>query len=77
MTREDALQRIAKPELDEQFLQREFEYVANKLDLSVEQLQEIFEGKNTTFHSYRNKRFLIGIGSRVMSAMGLERRLFR
>lgn len=66
MTREDALQRIAKPELDEQFLQREFEYVANKLDLSVEQLQEIFEGKNTTFHSYRNKRFLIGIGSRVM-----------
>ncbi|QQU70381.1 N-acetyl sugar amidotransferase [Pseudomonas fluorescens] len=77
MTREEALERISKPELDEQFLKGEFEYVANKLDLSVEQLQAIFDGENTTYHSYRNKRFLIGIGSRVMSFLGLERRLFR
>jgi N-acetyl sugar amidotransferase len=77
MTREAALERIAKPELDEQFLKGEFEYVANKLDLTVEQLQEIFEGENKTYHNYRNKRFLIGVGSRVMSALGLERRLFR
>lgn len=77
MTREQALERISKPELDEQFLRGEFEYVANKLDLSVKQLQEIFDGQNKTYHDYRNKRFLIGIGSRVMSALGLERRLFR
>lgn len=77
MTREAALERIAKPELDEQFLKGEFEYVANKLDLTVEQLKEIFEGENKTYHDYRNKRFLIGVGSRVMSALGLERRLFR
>ncbi|MNN68038.1 hypothetical protein D3C81_1837130 [compost metagenome] len=77
MTREAALERIANPEMDEQFLKREFEYVANKLDLTVEQLQEIFEGGNKTYHDYRNKRFLIGVGSRVMSALGLERRLFR
>ncbi len=77
MTRDAALERISKPELDEQFLKGEFEYVANKLDLTVEQLQEIFEGENKTYHNYRNKRFLIGVGSRVMSALGLERRLFR
>jgi len=77
MSREDALLRIAKPELDEQFLKGEFEYVANKLDLTVEQLQEIFDSKNKTYHDYRNKRFLIGVGSRVMSALGMERRLFR
>lgn len=77
MTREDALERISKPELDEQFLKSEFEYVANKLDLSVEQLQEIFEGKNKTYRDYKNKRFLIGVGSRVMRALGLERRFFR
>lgn len=77
MTRDAALERISKPELDEQFLKGEFEYVANKLDLTVEQLQGIFEGDNKTYHDYRNKRFLIGVGSRVMSALGLERRLFR
>lgn len=77
MTREAALQRIAKPELDEQFLKSEFEYVANKLDLTVEELQGIFEGPNKKCLDYKNKRFMIGVGSRVMSALGLERRLFR
>ncbi|HCK5671956.1 TPA: N-acetyl sugar amidotransferase, partial [Pseudomonas aeruginosa] len=36
MTREEALERISKPEMDENFLHSEFEYVANKLDLSIE-----------------------------------------
>ena len=77
MTRDEALERIAKPEMDEQFLKTEFEFVANKLGLSVAELQAIFEGENKTYRDYKNKRFLIGIGSRVMSALGLERRLFR
>ncbi len=77
MTREEALQRISKPELDEQFLKSEFEYVASKLDLSVTELQALFEGKNRTFHDYKNKHFMIGLGARVLSALGLERRLFR
>lgn len=77
MTRDQALDRISRPELDELFLKSEFEYVANKLDLTVDELQKIFEGENKTCLDYRNKRFLIGIGSRVMSMLGLERRLFR
>lgn len=77
MTREAALERIAKPELDEKFLKSEFEYVAHKLDLTVPELQSIFEASNKTCLDYKNKRFLIGIGSRVLSALGLERRLFR
>lgn len=77
MTREAALERISKPELDEQFLKSEFEYVANKLDLSVDELQKIFEGENKTYRDYKNKRFLIGIGSQVMRALGLEKRFFR
>jgi len=77
MTRDEALERIARPEMDEQFLKTEFEFVANKLGLSVDELQAIFEDENKTYKDYKNKRFLIGIGSRVMSALGLERRLFR
>ncbi len=77
MTREQALERISNPELDEEFLKNEFEYVAHKLDLTVEELEAIFNGKNKTAFDYKNKRFLIGIGARVMSFLGLERRLFR
>ena len=77
MTREEAVERIARPELDDHFLKREFEYVAHKLDLSVAELQQIFDGKNKTYHDYKNKRFLIGLGYNVMTYLGLEKRLFR
>jgi len=77
MTREEALARISKPELSEENLRKEFEYVANKLDLTVEELQKIYEGENKTFHDYKNKIKLIGFGAKVMRKLGLEKRLFR
>ena len=77
MTREEALERISKPEMDEQFLKQEFEYVANKLDLTVEELQTIFEEKNKTYRDYKNKKFIIDLGAKTMRFLGLEKRLFR
>ncbi len=77
MTRDDALQRISKPEMDSHFLEREFEFVANKLGLTVTELQQIFAGENKTFKDYKNKYFFIGIGANIMQRLGLERRLFR
>jgi len=77
MTREKALERIATPEMDERFLRQEFEYVANKLGLTVIQLQEIFDGENKTFRDYRNKRWLIRLGASVLCWFGLEKRYFR
>ena len=77
MTRDEARARIAKPELDEQTMAREFEYVAKKLRLTVAELQNIFNGKNKTFRDYKNNYFLITLGARVSRMIGLENRLFR
>jgi N-acetyl sugar amidotransferase len=77
MTREEALARIAKPEMDEHFLKQEFEYVAHKLDLTVNELQRLFEMPKKTYRDYRNKRWMIGFGANAMRWLGLERRYFR
>ena len=77
MTRDGALERISKPEMDEHFLKQEFEYVANKLGVSVIELKDIFDSENKTYRDYKNKRFLIGLGARAMTMLGLEKRLFR
>ncbi len=77
MTREAAQDRLSRPEMDQHFLKQEFEYVANKLDLSVTELQEIFDKPNKTYRDYRNKRWMIGLGANIMSKLGLERRMFR
>lgn len=77
MSRTEAIERIKKPELDPHFLEQEFEYVANKLELTVPQLREIFEGENKTVLAYRNKRQLIEISGKAMSWLGIERRLYK
>lgn len=77
LTRDAAVERISRPELDQHFLEQEFEYVAGKLDMGVDELRSLFEGENKTFHDYRNKRWAIGVGATVMRALGMENRLFR
>jgi N-acetyl sugar amidotransferase len=77
LTRGEALARVSKPELDEETMKREFEYVAKKLGLSVAELQNIFDGENKTFHEYKNNFFLITLGARISRLLGLENRIFR
>ena len=77
MTRKEALDRSATPELDEHFLEREFEFIAHKLDLSVDELRAIFIGKNKSSYDYKSKRALIEIASRAMTLLGLEKRLYK
>ncbi len=77
MSREAALERIAKPEMDEHFLRQEFEYVAHKLDLTVEELQQIFDSPKKTYRNYRNKRWMISLGASVTRWLGMEKRFFR
>ena len=77
MDRKTALERLSKPELSDEFLIKEFDYVANKLDLAHDELEEIFRGENKTYANYKNKKFLIGIGANIMRFLGLEKRLFR
>ncbi len=77
MSREEALIRIEKPELSEDFLYKEFDFIAAKLDLTRAELQEIFNGPNKTFKDYKSKIKLIDWGARAMRKLGLEKRLFR
>jgi len=77
MTRDQALDRIARPEMDEHFFRQEFEYVAHKLDLTVNELEQLFGMPKKTFHDYKNKRNLISFGSNILRKLGLEKRYFR
>jgi N-acetyl sugar amidotransferase len=77
MTRDSALNRISRPEMDDHFLKQEFEYVAHKLDLSVNELQKLFDLPKKTYRDYKNKRDLIGFGASAMRWIGLEKRYFR
>jgi N-acetyl sugar amidotransferase len=77
MTRDEALDRLSRPELDEETMAREFEYVATKLGWTVAELQEIFHGENKSFRDYKNINFIIGAGAKASNLLGLDNRIFR
>ncbi len=77
MDRDDALKRISVPEMSEEFLTQEFEFVAHKLELSVEELQTLFNSRKQTYRDYKNKRWLIGLGTNILRYIGSEKRYFR
>ena len=68
---------LKNSEMDDKFIRSEFEFIANKLGLSVHELQEIFDGKNKSFHDYKNKYKIFNLGGRLLNILGLERRQYR
>ncbi len=72
MTREDALEKLKTPALDDGTVRQEFEYVANKLEISTSELQGYFDAPNKTFRDYKSQEALYMIGAKVMKAFGLE-----
>jgi N-acetyl sugar amidotransferase len=77
MTRDEALIRLKNPEMSEEFLQAEFNYIAEKLDFTKDELMNIFNSPNKTFHDYKSKYQLVKIGAKILSILGIEKRLFR
>ena len=77
MTRSEALTRISRPEMSENFLTQEFEFVAHKLGFSVDELETLFRNPKKTYRDYKNKRWLIGLGTNFLRYLGPEKRYFR
>lgn len=77
MTRDDALERIAKPAYDPETVAQDFEYIATKLDLTVPELQQLMDGPNKSYRDYRHAMSLIELGTRVLRAVGIQRAIIR
>jgi N-acetyl sugar amidotransferase len=77
MTRAEALEKIAQRAYDEETIAQDFEYIATKLDLSVEELQQIMDGPNKTYRDYKNSMGLIDLGTRALRLAGVQRAIIR
>ncbi len=77
MTREEALEKLSRPAYDESTIKQEFEYVATKLGITVEELQGYMDAPNRTFRDYKSQRSIFKLGTKVLTATGLEKRVIR
>lgn len=72
MTREDALEKLKYPAIDEETAAHDFEYIATKLGITVAELQSYMDAANKTYKDYKNQEKMFKVGTKVMSWLGLE-----
>lgn len=73
MNREDALEKLSHPAYDEETIAHEFEYVATKLGISVDELQGYMDAPNKSYKDYKSQEGIYLLGAKVMRLLGLER----
>jgi hypothetical protein len=73
MTREEALAQLQQPPYDPRVAAQDFEFVATKLGISVEELQSYMDQPNKSYRDYRSQASIYAIGATLMRAFGLER----
>lgn len=73
MTRAEALERLKEPSFDQATIAQDFEYVATKLGITVEELQGYMDAPNKSYRDYKSQLGLFLLGAKVMNWLGLER----
>lgn len=73
MSREEALENLKKPAYDPENIKNEFEYIANKLNISVAELQSYFDMPKKTYKDYKSQENIYKLGAKAMRLLGLER----
>lgn len=73
MSREEAVERLKNPPYDPETIMHEFEYVANKLGISVSELQGYMDAPNKSYRDYKSQESIYLLGAKIMRMFGLER----
>jgi len=73
MTREEALEKLKNPAFDEEMIKHDFEYIAIKLGISVDDLQGYLDAPNKKYTDYNNQMWLYNSGAKIMRALGMEK----
>ena len=77
LTRDEAINRLKNSELGENFHQKEMKFIANKLNITPEHLNELFNKPNKTVNDFNNNKKFIRLGKFFLKYFGKEKRNIR
>ncbi|MBD3760743.1 N-acetyl sugar amidotransferase [Rhizorhabdus sp.] len=72
MTRDEAVERLRTPPYDPETIDHDFEFVAHKLDMSVDELRACMALPKKSYRDYASQDQIYTIGRKAMQALGLE-----
>ena len=76
MSRDEALRKLSTPPYTEE-IDDDFEYIANKLEISVDDLKLFLTQNNKTFRDYESNYRLINFFTKLLRLFRLEKRIIQ
>lgn len=73
MTRDEALNKLKELPYDKESIKNDFEYVSNKLSISVDELQQYMDMPKKTYKDYKSQENIYHIGALGMRLLGIEK----
>lgn len=77
MTREEAIFKLNEKPYEEQLMREDMKYIAEKLEISVEEFETIIAGENKNYSDYQNSLKSIEWSIKMAKLFGVEKRNFR
>ncbi len=76
MSREEALNKLSSPPYTYE-IEDDFEYVANKLEITVDDLKLFMSKENKTFRDYKSNYDIINFFTKLLRFLNLEKRIIQ
>jgi N-acetyl sugar amidotransferase len=73
MTREDALNQLKEKAYDLNTIRQDFEFIATKLGISIEELKSYMDAPNKTYKDYKSQDGIYNLGAKIMRLLGKEK----
>lgn len=77
MTREEAVKKLEQPAYDPATIDEDFEYIATKLGITVEELRHYHTMPKKTYKDYKNQEWMFDLGAKALKLLGVERAVKR
>ena len=72
MTRDEALEILAKPPCNEDYIHAELDFVSKKLGISSGELMQYMNLPLKTYRDYKSQRHIYHLGAVILKALGIE-----
>lgn len=73
MKRDEAIEKLKSPAFDPNSISDEFNYIADKLNITRDELYSYHQMPLKTFRDYKNRYWMFFLGSRILNLLGIER----
>ena len=72
MSREEAIEELKQSPYDTQTIAQDIEFVANKLAITVPELESYLDAPKRSYHDYKSQKWVYDLGAKVMKLLSIE-----